>query len=76
VKGGVTSWRGLSSEQTNSPTGTFSIAKGSAAEVLTRFTLSKEIGYITAEHFEYIENDCQAVDGMLTRLVQSRSSKC
>jgi four helix bundle protein len=73
---GSNALRGMSSEQTNSPAGTFSIAKGSPAEVLTQVTIAKEIGDITAEQFEYIENECQAVAGMLTRLIQSRSPKC
>ncbi len=50
----------------------FYVAKGSCAEVLTQAIIALEIGYITQEQFSHIENECQAISSMLTRLIQSR----
>jgi four helix bundle protein len=51
----------------------FYTAKGSSAEVLTQAIIALEIGYITEETFHYIEEECQSISSMLTRLIQSRS---
>jgi four helix bundle protein len=53
----------------------FYIAKGSSAEVLTQFLIAFKIGYISQETKEFIENECQGISSMLTRLIQSRSKK-
>lgn len=53
----------------------FYTAKGSSAEVLTQAIIALEIGYIEEESFGHIENECQSVSGMLTRLIQARSKK-
>jgi four helix bundle protein len=51
----------------------FYIAKGSSAEVLTQAIIALEIGYLAEDNFNYIENECQAISSMLTRLIQARS---
>ena len=51
----------------------FYIAKGSAAEVFTQAIISQEIGYITKEESEYVEEECKAISGMLTMLIKARS---
>jgi four helix bundle protein len=51
----------------------FYIAKGSSAEVFTQAIISLEIGYITKEEYEHIEEECTAISSMLTRLIKSRS---
>ena len=50
----------------------FYITKGSSAEVLTQAIIALEIGYIDKENFKYIEKECKAISGMLTRLIQVR----
>jgi four helix bundle protein len=51
----------------------FYIAKGSCAEVLTQAIIAFEIGYIKKKEFLYIEGECKAISGMLTRLIRARS---
>ena len=51
----------------------FFIAKGSSAEILTQAIIAFEIGYIAKQDFEYIENECKAISGMLTKLIRARS---
>ena len=51
----------------------FYTAKGSSAEVFTQAIISKEIGYITKEESEYVEEECKAISGMLTMLIKARS---
>ena len=51
----------------------FYTAKGSSAEVLTQAIIAFEIGYLTEESFLHIEEECQSISGMLTRLIQSRA---
>ena len=53
----------------------FYIAKGSSAELLTQIIIAYEIGYLTNQHFDQVKNECQAISGMLTRLIQARSKK-
>ena len=50
----------------------FYTAKGSSAEVLTQAIIALEIGYLAEDSFNYIENECQAISSMLTRLIQAR----
>ena len=50
----------------------FYVAKGSSAEVLTQAIIASEIGYIDNEVFRKIETECQAISGMLMRLIQTR----
>ena len=52
----------------------FYTAKGSSAEVLTQAIIAYEIGYLTREHFDGVKKECQAISGMLTRLIQARSA--
>jgi four helix bundle protein len=51
----------------------FSIAKGSSAELLTQAIITHEIGYLEKEHFDHIEDECEAISGMLARLIQARN---
>jgi four helix bundle protein len=53
----------------------FYTAKGSSAEVLTQAIIAYEIGYITNELFDRIQKECQAISGMLTKLIQARQRK-
>jgi len=53
----------------------FYIAKGSSAEVLTQAIISFEIGYIAKDIYDYIENECKIISGMLGRLIIARSKK-
>lgn len=52
----------------------FYIAKGSAAEVLTQGIIAFEIGYISKVEIQYIEQECTAIAGMLSRLIQARQA--
>ena len=52
----------------------FYIAKGSSAELLTQIIIAYEIGYLTNQHFGQVKDECQAISGMLTRLIQARSN--
>jgi four helix bundle protein len=51
----------------------FYIAKGSTAELLTQAIIAFEISYIDRDRFEFIEKECKAISGMLTRLISARS---
>ena len=51
----------------------FHIAKGSAAETLIQAIIAHEIGYLEEKHFDYIQEECRAVSGMLTKLIRARS---
>ena len=51
----------------------FYIAKGSAAELLTQTIIAFEIGYLDKDRFQFIEKECKAISGMLTRLISARS---
>ncbi len=50
----------------------FYIAKGSTAEVLTQTIIANEIGYIDDTTCNQIKEECAAIAGMLTRLIQAR----
>lgn len=50
----------------------FYVAKGSSAEVLTQAIIAHEIGYISNETFEEIEQRCMEISGMLSKLIQAR----
>ena len=50
----------------------FYTAKGSSAELLTQAMIAYEIGYLKKEHFGHIQQECQALSGMLARLIQAR----
>ncbi len=53
----------------------FHIAKGSSAELLTQGIIAYEIGYFAKDHFDQIQKECQAISGMLTRLIGARSKR-
>ncbi len=53
----------------------FYIAKGSSAEVLTQAIIALEIGYLDNDSFNYIEAECRAISGMLSRLISVRSKR-
>ncbi len=52
----------------------FYIAKGSSAELLTQAIIAHEIGYLEKQHFDHVKTECRAISGMLTRLIQARST--
>lgn len=52
----------------------FYIAKGSTAEVLTQSIIALEIGYISPDQYQHIEQNCAAIARMLNRLIQARQS--
>jgi four helix bundle protein len=49
----------------------FYIAKGSSAEVLTQSIISFEIGYISKENFDFIDQECRSISKMLNKLIQA-----
>ena len=53
----------------------FYIARGSAAEVLTQGLIAWEIGYLTQAQHQHIEQECNLIARMLTRLIQKRSNQ-
>jgi four helix bundle protein len=50
------------------------LAKGSSAELLTQAIIAHEIGHLEKQYFDHVKTECQAISGMLTRLIQSRST--
>jgi four helix bundle protein len=40
--------------------------------VLTQSIIAKEVGYITQQDCDYIEQECNAISGMLSRLIRAR----
>jgi len=48
------------------------MAKGSSAEVLTQAIIAFEVGYLTDEQVYHIKQECRAISGMLTKLIQAR----
>jgi len=53
----------------------FHIAKGSAAEVLTQSIIAREIGYIDEATYNHISEECTAIAGMLSKLIQARKNR-
>jgi len=53
----------------------FYIVKGSSAELLTQAIITFEIGYLEKQNFDHITNECQAISGMLSKLIQARSKE-
>src|SRR5210317_1578442 len=53
----------------------FYFAKGSTAEVLTQSIVAKEIGYINSEESDHINEECNAISSMLTKLIQARKKQ-
>jgi four helix bundle protein len=51
----------------------FYIAKGSIAELRTQLLISMEIGYISMDQYNDLENKCDKVTAMLTGLIKYRS---
>lgn len=52
----------------------FYIAKGSSAEVLTQAIIAQEIGYIDDNIYNQISEECSAISGMLSKLIQARKN--
>jgi four helix bundle protein len=50
----------------------FHIAKGSSAELFTQVIIADKIGYISSEDKESLLRECEAISGMLYRLIESR----
>lgn len=51
----------------------FNIAKGSSAELLTQTEIACDIGYLPKDTLFEIETECNAISGMLQRLINARS---
>lgn len=51
----------------------FYVAKGSCAELLTQVEIALKIEAISREEFKEIENLCNEISGMLTKLISARS---
>jgi len=51
----------------------FYIAKGSSSELMTQIIIANEIGYIDNNFAEALEDRCDKISSMLTRLIKSRS---
>ena len=49
------------------------IAKGSLSELRTQFEIAKEITYVNDETFEKLEEHCNKIGAMLSKLIKSRS---
>lgn len=41
-------------------------------EVLTQAIIAFETGYVSKDEFQKIETQCQAISGMLMKLIQAR----
>ena len=50
----------------------FHIAKGLTAEVQTQAILAKEIGYLDDKSYSQINQECETISKMLTKLIQAR----
>jgi four helix bundle protein len=48
------------------------ISKGSLSELITQLEIAKEVGLIPEESFLSIDDQCNKVGAMLTKLIQSR----
>lgn len=51
------------------------IAKGSLAELITQFEISKEIGYIDEKQLNELEVKCSRIGKMLGSLIKARSAE-
>ena len=51
----------------------FYVAKGSSAEVLTQAIIAHEAGFLKEDAFSHIEQECQSISSMLSKLIQARS---
>ena len=50
------------------------MAKGSLAELTTQIIISREIGYIKADDFNYVYEECMMIGKMLGKLISVRCS--
>ena len=48
------------------------ISKGSLSELITHLEIAKEVGFIPEELFLSLEDQCNKLGAMLTKLIQSR----
>jgi four helix bundle protein len=51
----------------------FYIARGSIAELRTQLLISMEIGYVTSDKYQELEQLCNSISAMLTGLIKHRS---
>ena len=51
------------------------IAKGSLSELITQLEIAKEVGFVPEEPFLSVEDLCNKVGAMLTKLIQSRKER-
>ena len=52
----------------------FYISKGSAAELMTQVIIANEIGYVDSIVRNKLEDECDKISAMLTKLIKARSS--
>ncbi len=50
------------------------IAKGSIAELRTQLEIAKEIDYLDSQIYDELENLCNKIGAMLTKLIRARSA--
>lgn len=50
------------------------IAKGSLSELRTQLEIAQGVGYLDNGVFEDLENQCQKLGAMLTKLIKSRNA--
>ena len=48
------------------------ISKGSLSELITQLEIAKEVGFIPEDLFLLLDDQCNKVGAMLTKLIQSR----
>ena len=52
----------------------FRISKGSTAELFTQSIISRRIGYLEGQDFEYLSKECKEILAMLTSLIKYRNT--
>jgi four helix bundle protein len=53
----------------------FFIARGSTAELRTQLIISKEIGYLSVKVFSDMEQKCDNIGAMITKLIKYRDKR-
>jgi four helix bundle protein len=51
------------------------ISKGSISELRTQLEIAFEVGYLNKKCFEELDDKCQKIGAMITRLIQHRKSR-
>lgn len=53
----------------------FNIAKGSSAELRTQLLIASEIGYLSKESYDELNEKCNAISQKLEKLIQARQKR-